>query len=136
MYHFEHKIRVRYAETDQMGYVYYGNYATYFEVARAESIRSLGLSYREIEEEGVIMPVLENYSKYLRPARYDDELTIKLSIPKLPKTRIRYEYEVFKGDKLIHKGFTVLVFVDKTTGKPCEMPDILGGIINPFFNEV
>lgn len=133
MYQFEHKIRVRYAETDQMGYVYYGNYATYFEVARAESIRSLGLSYMEIEEEGVIMPVLENYSKYLRPARYDDELTIKLSIPKLPDTRIRYEYEVFKGDKLIHKGYTVLVFVDRNTGKPCQMPEILTKILHPFF---
>lgn len=133
MYQFEHKLRVRYAETDQMGYVYYGNYATYFEVARAESIRSLGLSYREIEEEGVIMPVLENYSKYLRPARYDDELTIKLSIPKFPDTRIRYEYEVLKEDKLIHKGYTVLVFVDRNTGKPCQMPEILVKIMEPFF---
>jgi acyl-CoA thioester hydrolase len=105
-------------------------------VARAESIRSLGLSYKEIEEEGVIMPVLENYSKYLRPAKYDDELTIKLSIAKLPDTRIRYEYEVFKESKIIHKGFTVLVFVDRSTGRPCEMPNILAEIINPFFNEV
>lgn len=136
MYQFEHKIRVRYAETDQMGYVYYGNYATYFEVARAESIRSLGLSYKEIEEAGVIMPVLENYSKYLRPALYDDELTIKLCIPKLPDNRVRYEYQVFKGEKLIHKGYTVLVFVDRSTGKPCPMPEILSKILVPYFNEV
>lgn len=136
MYQFEHEIRVRYAETDQMGYVYYGNYATYFEVARAESIRSLGLSYKEIEEAGVIMPVLENYSKYLRPALYDDELTIKLSVPKLPDTRIRYEYRVYKEDKLIHKGYTVLVFVERRTGKPCVMPEILSKILAPFFNEV
>ncbi len=91
MYQFEHKLRVRYAETDQMGYVYYGNYATYYEVARAESIRSIGLSYKEIEEAGVIMPVLENNSKYIRPARYDDELTIKLRIPEKPGVKIRYE---------------------------------------------
>ena len=94
MYQFEHKLRVRYAETDQMGYVYYGNYATYYEVARAESIRSIGLSYKEIEEAGVIMPVLENNSKYIRPARYDDELTIKLRIPEKPGVKIRYEYDI------------------------------------------
>jgi len=133
MYQFQHKLRVRYAETDQMGYVYYGNYATYFEVARAESIRSLGLSYKEIEEEGVIMPVLENYSKYLRPARYDDELIIKISISKFPDIRIRYDYRIYKEDVLIHKGYTVLVFVDRNTGKPCKMPEILAKTIASFF---
>jgi acyl-CoA thioester hydrolase len=116
-----------------MGYVYYGNYATYFEVARAESIRSLGLSYKEIEEEGVIMPVLENYSKYLRPARYDDELIIKISISKFPDIRIRYDYRIYKEEVLIHKGYTVLVFVDRDTGKPCEMPEILAKTIESFF---
>ena len=136
MYLFEHKLRVRYAETDQMGYVYYGNYATYFEVARTESIRHLGLTYKEIEEAGVIMPVLENYSKFLRPAKYDDELTIKLSIPEFPDKRIRYQYEVYKEAQLIHKGYTVLVFVDRKTGKPCQMPEILVKIMERFFHEV
>lgn len=136
MYQFEHKLRVRYAETDQMGYVYYGNYATYYEVARAESIRSIGLSYKEIEEAGVIMPVLENNSKYIRPARYDDELTIKLRIPEKPGVKIRYEYDIYKADTLIHKGFTVLVFVDKSSGKPCQMPKLLADVLNPFFDAV
>jgi acyl-CoA thioester hydrolase len=74
MYISETSIRVRYAETDQMGYVYYGHYAMYYEVARVESLRQLGLTYREIEEMGVLMPVLENKSRYLKPARYDDLL--------------------------------------------------------------
>ena len=136
MYQFEHTIRVRFAETDQMGYVYYGNYSTYYEVARAESIRALGLSYHEIEETGVIMPVLENNSKYIRPAKYDDELTLKLRIEKWPDVRIRYDYQIFKDDILIHKGFTTLVFVNKSTGKPCQMPKLLGELLKPFFNEV
>jgi acyl-CoA thioester hydrolase len=115
MYHFEQKLRVRYAETDQMGYVYYGNYSTYYEVARVESIRALGLTYREIEEAGVIMPVLENNSKYIRPA---------------------YDYDIFKGEVLIHRGFTSLVFVEKSSGKPCQMPNLLGDLLKPFFDEV
>lgn len=136
MYQFEHTLRVRYAETDQMSYVYYGNYSTYYEVARAESIRALGLSYREIEEEGVIMPVLENNSKYIRPAKYDDVLTIKLRIEKFPDIRVRYDYDIYKEEKLIHRGFTTLVFVDKSTGKPCQMPKLLGDLLKPFFDEV
>lgn len=129
-------MRVRYAETDQMGYVYYGNYATYYEVARAECIRNLGLTYRNIEEAGVIMPVLENNSKYIRPAKYDDELTIILRIVDKPGVRIRFDYDFYKADKLIHKGYTILVFVDKQTGKPCEMPALLTELLAPYFHEV
>ncbi len=136
MYQFEHKLRVRYAETDQMGYVYYGNYSTYYEVARAESIRKLGLTYKGMEEAGVIMPVLENNSKYIRPAKYDDELTIQLRVNDLPGVRIRFDYVIFKDDIIIHKGFTVLVFVDKQTGKPCEMPKLLADVLNPYFDAV
>jgi acyl-CoA thioester hydrolase len=136
MYHFEQKLRVRYAETDQMGYVYYGNYSTYYEVARVESIRALGLTYKEIEDAGVIMPVLENNSKYIRPAKYDDELTLKLRVEKWPNVRIRYDYDIFKGEVLIHRGFTSLVFVEKSSGKPCQMPNLLGELLKPFFNEV
>ena len=76
MYQHESKVRVRYAETDQMGYVYYGNYATYYEIGRVELIRSLGISYKELEEMGVMMPVLENKSKFLSAALYDDHLKI------------------------------------------------------------
>ncbi len=136
MYQFEHKVRVRYAETDQMGYCYYGNYSTYYEVARVESIRSQGLSYKEIEESGVIMPVFENCSKFYRPALYDDELLIKLSIPEKPGVKIKYQYEIFKEEVLIHKGHTVLVFVNKASGKPCQIPKVLADVLNPFFDEV
>lgn len=133
---FEHTthVRVRYAETDQMGYVYYGNYAAYYEVARVESLRSLGLSYRELEDQGVMMPVLENKSKYLAPAKYDELLTIKTSIRQKPKVRIHFNYEIYnESDKLIHTGETVLVFVNMATGKPCGQPPVMAELLNPFF---
>ncbi|GAA0891307.1 thioesterase family protein [Fulvivirga kasyanovii] len=129
------QVRVRYAETDQMGYVYYGNYATYFEVARVESLRSLGLSYKELEDQGVMMPVLENKSKYLAPAKYDELLTIKTTIKKKPAVRIQFDYEIYnESDKLIHIGETVLVFVDMKTGKPCLQPEVMAKLLNPFFD--
>ena len=96
MFIHESKVRVRYAETDQMGYVYYGNYATFFEIARVDSMKSLGVSYKEIENAGVIMPVLHYATKYYKPALYDDELTIKTIIKKLPTARIHFDFEVFK----------------------------------------
>jgi acyl-CoA thioester hydrolase len=115
----EIQIRVRYAETDQMGYVYYGNYATYFEVARVETFRSIGFSYKEMEDEGIMMPVLEYKTKYIKPAYYDDLLTIKVMINEKPGVRIRFEYEVYNEAKvLLNVSETTLVFVSKTTGKP------------------
>ena len=105
MYISETSIRVRYAETDQMGYVYYGHYAMYYEVGRVESLRQLGLSYRELEEMGVMMPVLENRSKYLAPARYDDLLRIVTTLREKPGVKIRFEYDIYNGDNtLIHQG--------------------------------
>lgn len=114
---------VRYAETDQMGYVYYGNYATYFEVARVEAMKKLGISYRELELEGVMMPVLSYSTKYYKPALYDDELTILTTIKELPGVRIHFTFEVFneKGDKL-NDAEATLVFVDMKTKKPCMAP--------------
>src|SRR6187401_1700311 len=93
MYQTDVQIRVRYAETDQMGYVYYGNYAAYFEVARTEAFRALGIYYKDMEASGILMPVLEMKTKFIRPARYDDLLTIKLSVPKKPGARIVFHYE-------------------------------------------
>lgn len=96
----ETHIRVRYAETDQMNVVYYGNYAQYFEVARAESIRNLGFTYKEMEELGVIMPVVEMQTKFLRPAHYDDLLNIKTFLKELPVDyRIVFEHEVYNQQK-------------------------------------
>jgi len=134
MYQFETKIRVRYAETDQMGFVYYGNYATYYEVTRVEALRDLGISYKTLEEEGVLMPVLENWSKYILPAKYDDLLTIKLILKEMPAMRISFEYEVFNEEKkLINLGSTTLVFLDKLTGKPIQVPDVVQDVLKPYF---
>jgi acyl-CoA thioester hydrolase len=134
MYISETHIRVRYGETDQMGYAYYGNYAMYYEVARVESLRQLGLSYKELEEMGVMLPVLENKSKFLTAALYDDLLKIVTTIREKPGVRIKFEYEIFNGDnKLIHQGETLLVFVDKKSGKPCRPPQIFQKILEPFF---
>lgn len=130
----ETQVRVRYAETDQMGVVYYGNYAQYFEVARAESIRQLGYTYREMEEAGVIMPVVELHCKYLRSANYDDLLTIKSTVKELPTDhRIEFHQEVFneKG-KLLAVGRVVLYFMTKDM-KKAEMPAKLKKLLEPYF---
>ena len=121
----ETKIRVRYSETDQMGYCYYGNYASYFEVARVEAIRALGTSYKEIEDNGLAMPVLEYNIKYFKPAFYDDELTIKTT-SYIKGMRIYFDYETYNSDQVqINKASTTLVFVSKETMKPVSPPEAL-----------
>lgn len=134
MFTAETNVRVRYAETDQMGIVYYGNYATYYEVARVECMRALGLPYKEIEDEGYMMPVLENHSKYLGPAKYDELLTIKVSIKELPKVRITFHCDIYnEKHELINEGKTILVFVVKDTGKPCKIPEKLLTLLSAYF---
>ena len=114
MYSFETKLRVRYGETDQMRYAYYGIYAQYFEVGRVELLRSLGVSYKEIEEMGYALPVVSFNVKYKKPAYYDDELTIKTTIKELPSTKITFYYETFNENKdLLNIAEVVLVFVNK-----------------------
>jgi acyl-CoA thioester hydrolase len=134
MYISETSVRVRYAETDQMGYVYYGHYAMYYEVARVESLRQLGLTYREIEEMGVMMPVLENKSRYLAPARYDDLLRIVTTLREKPGVKIKFEYEIYNSENaLINKGETILVFINKATNKPCRQPPAMEKALQRFF---
>ena len=134
MYQSQIQIRARYGETDQMGYVYYGNYASYYEVARVESLRQLGLSYRQLEKMGVMMPVLENHSRFLAPALYDEQLKIITTIRNKPGVRIKFEYEIYnEHEKLIHQGETLLVFVNKETGKPCRPPEVFDNLLKPFF---
>lgn len=130
-------IRVRYAETDQMNVVYYGNYAQYFEVARAESIRGLGFTYREMESAGVMMPVVEMQTKFLRPAHYDDLLTIKTILRELPADhRIIFEHEVLNQEKkLLTLGKVILYFVKMGTFERTVMPDNLRNLLKSFFSE-
>lgn len=134
MYKHEVKIRVRYAETDQMGYVYYGHYATYFEVARVEMLRSLGFSYKKLEEEGVLLPVLSLSIKYIKPAYYDNLLTIKTVIPEAPAARIRFTYETFnEKHEMINTAETTLVFVNKITGRPTLPPaDLMEAMLSYY----
>ena len=122
IYH-EEKVRVRYSETDKMGYVYYGNYASYLEVARVELIRSLGLSYKKMEDEGVMLPIAEYKNKYLRPAYYDDLLTIKTWIREKPGMKLRFDYEIENQEgMLLTVAETTLVFVSMETFKPMQPP--------------
>lgn len=136
MYTAETKVRVRYSETDQMGYVYYGNYPTYYEVGRVEALRQLGLTYKSLEDSGVMMPVLECIIKYIKPALYDSELTVKVTIPEMPGVRIKFEYEISNAvGELINKGETTLVFVNMNTNKPMRVPEKMKNLLEPFFNE-
>jgi len=131
----EVKIRVRYAETDQMGYVYYGNYATYYEVARVESLRIIGFSYKLLEEQGIMMPVVENKSKFIRPAIYDDLLTINVIVDEMPSNRITFKYEIYnEKEKLINLGETILAFVNMKNGRACDAPESITNLLKPFFN--
>lgn len=134
MYQQEIQVRVRYAETDKMGYVYYGNYATYYEVARVEALRAVGFSYKKLEDTGIGMPVLDLKIKYRQPARYDDLLTIKLTITEMPKARIVFQYEVTNEvGKLINTGETTLVFINLQSGRPVKMPTELHDLFKPYF---
>ncbi len=123
MYSFKTKVRVRYAETDKMGYCYYGNYATYFEIARVEALRSLGVSYKSLEDEGVFLPVSEFNIKYIKPAYYDDELTIHVFVKELPGVKIKFSYETYNDkDEKLNFGETVLVFVGGDSKSPKRPP--------------
>ncbi len=136
MYQSKVNIRVRYAETDQMGYVYYGNYAMYYEVARVESLRSLGFAYKKLEEQGIMLPVLENKTKFLLPAKYDELLTINVKILSRPGVKIVFHYEIInESNKLINTGETVLAFVNMDTGRPCRPPKVMQDLLNPYFDK-
>jgi acyl-CoA thioester hydrolase len=124
MFNSEVKIRVRYGETDRMGYVYYGNYAEYFEVARVEALRELGMNYKEMEESGIMLPVYTLNVKYLKPAFYDDMLTIKTSIKEIPKARITFLHEIYNQKaELLNTGEVTLVFMETGNKKPIRAPE-------------
>lgn len=126
MIKYETKLRVRYAETDQMGYVYYGNYAQYFEVGRVEWLRSLGISYKSLEESNFMLPVLNLSINYIKPAKYDDELTVITILKKKPLVKIEFEIEIYNGNsELLTTGQTSLVFINIQKNKPTKAPQKL-----------
>ncbi len=135
MFESTHQVRVRYAETDQMNIVYYGNYAQYFEVGRVESIRQLGFTYKDMEAMGVIMPVVELHTKFVRPAHYDDLLTIKTTVKELTVDhRIEFFQEVYsEAGKLLTTGKVVLYFIKAKTREKTTMPDELRTKLAPYF---
>lgn len=131
----ETSIRVRYAETDQMGYVYYGNYPTYFEVGRVEAIRELGMTYADMERKhGVLMPVASMEIKYLRPIFYDELITVKTSIIELPVDTVQFKVQVFnEKETLTTIGKVKLAFIDKHMNR-IQAPDFFIEKLKPFYN--
>lgn len=136
MIHSKHSLRVRYAETDPMKYVYYGNYATYFELGRVELFRSIGISYDEIEKQGIWLPVSDYKIKYLKPALYDQKLEIHTFMRKIPGVRIEFEYEIYNEDGIkITEASTTLFFLNSETQKVIKCPDFLMKLIEENWKE-
>jgi acyl-CoA thioester hydrolase len=131
------KLRVRYGETDQMGYAYYGVYAQYYEVGRVETMRLLGFSYKDVEARGILMPVIEFTINYKKPAFYDDEITIVTTVKEIPHSaRITFDYECFNSEgELLNIGKVILVFIDKAKNKPCIAPDWFVKAVQKYFPE-
>ncbi len=129
------QFRVRYGETDQMGYVYYGNYAQYFEMGRVEWLRNLGVSYKRMEESGIMLPVLNLNINFLKPGRYDDLLTLRTTLLKKPSVRIEFNFELFnENNELLNEGYTSLAFIDMKKNKPTRAPAYILEKIDPFFD--
>lgn len=128
------RIRVRYADTDQMGYMYYGNYAEFYEVGRVEMLRSLGLTYKSMEDSGIIMPVTELKCKYIKPAFYDEEITVKVIMENMPSLRIHFKYELSnEKEELINIGETTLVFLNQESKRPCQAPKDFMNKLSSYF---
>lgn len=135
MYSYISNYRVLYADIDQMGYMYYGQYAKLFEIGRVESMRSLGIIYKDIEAEGVWMPVYELHSKYIEPAKYDDLLSIKTTIKEMPKARIVFHSDIINPEgKIIHEGKTTLVFLRTSDQRLQICPASISTKLSTYFN--
>jgi acyl-CoA thioester hydrolase len=125
------QIRVRYSETDQMRVVYHGNYAQYFEIGRVEWLRNQGISYKRMEENGIMLPVVSLTMNYKKPARYDELLTLKTFLKKMTTVKIEFDYELYnEKEELLTTGNSILVFVDMKTGKPTSPPQYISSILN------
>ncbi len=134
MYIHTTQITVRYGETDQMGVVYYGNYALYYEQGRTEAMKNLGFSYKEMEDNGIIMPVIEMNCKYQKSAKYDDVLTVKTMLKEMPTRKMTFFSEVYKEEILINSGYVSLLFFDKKLNKVVSAPENLLKLLKPYFN--
>lgn len=135
MFVYESKVRVRYIETDQMGIVHHANYAQYYELARTECFEACsGMSYATMEAEGVMLPILELQARYLKPAYYNQVLTIKSIVKTLPSVRLNVDYEIYnEAGELINTGKTTLVFVNKETRRPCQPPESFMKNVRQYF---
>ena len=135
MYSYKFKHRIRYSDTDQMGYAYYGNYPKYYEIGRVELIRSLGFSYKSFETElGIMLPVVNLEARYIKPAFYDDEITIDTQITKLPGKMITFDHLIYNESlELINKGIVKLFFIDMKTNKRVSAPEVLINNLKPYF---
>ena len=130
----ETKLRVRYSETDQMGYVYYGNYPQFYEIARVDLMRSIGMSYKSIEDKGILMPVTSMNIRYIKPSHYDDMITIRTSVTEKPLASIRFLYEIFnEKNELVNQAETTLVFIDAVTRKLKRPPDEISELFEKYF---
>jgi acyl-CoA thioester hydrolase len=131
MKEYEFTVRVRYAETDQMGVVYHGNYAQYFEMGRVEWLRNLGVSYKWMEENGVMLPVVSLEINFKKPASYDDLLRVKTILKSQTTVKIEFDYEIYNElNQLLTTGYSMLVFVDMKTGRPILPPKYVSDKIN------
>jgi acyl-CoA thioester hydrolase len=135
MFTTETQVRVHYALTDQMGMVYYGHYAQFYEIGRSEAIRQIGYTYKDIEAMGIIMPVADLHTRFLRPAKYDDLLTVKTILREMPlHSRIVFHHEIYnEKDELLNTGDIILYFIDAKTMKRCEMPEELRAKLAGYF---
>lgn len=137
MFTAENQIRIHYALTDQMGVVYHGHYAQFYEIGRAEWLRKLHYSYKDIEAMGIIMPVVDIHSRFLRPAKYEDLITVKTILKEMPlHHKIVFHHEIYdEAGALLNTGDVTLYFMDAKTMKRCEMPDVLKEKLATYFNQ-
>lgn len=129
------QVRVRYGETDQMGFLYHAHYVAYYDVARTEMLRSIGLSNVELEANGYMLPVLEVNVNYKNPAHYDDLLTVRVSLLEMPRVKMTFHYEIFRPDgDLINKATVTLAFMDSSTKRACRPPASFLDVLRPYFD--
>lgn len=136
MYTHDFQKRIRYGETDQMGYLYYGNYALLYEIGRSEAIRNLGISYQQMESEHrIMMPVLEVQSRYMKPLRYDERVTIRTLLPEMPTKLIQFHHEIYNDDMILcHRAQVKLCFIDMRTNKMISTPSILTDLLVTYYS--